>query len=92
MEFELEQSVFINAPGWVKSASADNNGEVWWHDVPTAGLKTGEGALYSENAMFGNGNTAFSGVRVPRIAMRFGVLNGVYEYWQNSAIDREAVK
>lgn len=89
MEFELEQSVFINAPDWVKSASADNNGEVWWHDVLTAELKTGEGALYSENAMYGCGNTAFSGIKVPRIAMRFGVPNGVYEYWQNSAIDRE---
>lgn len=92
MEFELEQGVFINAPDWVKSASADNNGEVWWHDVPTAELKTGEGALYSEGAMYGCGNTAFSGIKVPRIAMRFGVPNGFYEYWQNSAIDREAAK
>lgn len=89
MEFELSQGVFANAPSWVKSASADNNGEVWWHDVRTVELKTGEGALYSENAMYGNGNTAFSGIKIPRIAMRFGVSNGVYEYWKNSAIDRE---
>lgn len=74
MQKKINQSLFKNAPYYIKSASIHSNGEVWgssWHKCNL------------ELNSFYDGSQGFSGGRMVLLATNFNADN-----WKTSAVDR----